>query len=80
LDGPPTPLEEIHEQTRERVQERGDKESPKACTHLKSCEPLYTCPRILFYRETNGLLHPRLPSDLKNIQIVNMYINVFYIP
>jgi hypothetical protein len=36
---------------------QGDKESPKVCTHLKSCEPLYTCPRAPFYRETKGLLH-----------------------
>jgi hypothetical protein len=36
---------------------QGDKESPKVCTRLKSCEPLYTCARAPFYRETNGLLH-----------------------
>jgi hypothetical protein len=36
---------------------QGDKESPKVRTHLKSCEPLYTCPRAPFYRETKGLLH-----------------------
>jgi hypothetical protein len=35
----------------------GDKESPKVYTHLKGCEPLYTCPRAPFYRETKGLLH-----------------------
>jgi hypothetical protein len=40
--------------TRERW---GDKESPKACTCIKSCEPLYTCPCAPFYRETKGLLH-----------------------
>jgi hypothetical protein len=31
---------------------QGDKESPKDCSRLKSCEPLYTCPRAPFYRET----------------------------
>jgi hypothetical protein len=36
---------------------QGDKESPKACTYLKSCEPLYTCPCAPFYRKTKGLLH-----------------------
>jgi hypothetical protein len=36
---------------------QGDKESPKARTHLKSCEPLYTCPCAPFYRKTKGLLH-----------------------
>jgi hypothetical protein len=37
--------------------QKRDKESPKACTRLKNCEPLYTCPRTPFYRETKGLLH-----------------------
>jgi hypothetical protein len=36
---------------------RGDKESPKDCSSLKSCESLYTCPRAPFYREKKGLLH-----------------------
>jgi hypothetical protein len=39
------------------VHERGDKESPKDCSCIKSCESLYTCPRVPFYRETKGLLH-----------------------
>jgi hypothetical protein len=34
-----------------------DKESPKDCSHFKSCEPFYTCPRTPFYRETKRLLH-----------------------
>jgi hypothetical protein len=59
---------------------QGDKESPKACTHLKSCEPLYMCPRAPFYRDTKGILHSRLPSNLGNIPSVNMDKNVFYIP
>jgi hypothetical protein len=36
---------------------QGDKESPKVCTHLKTCESLYTCPSTPFYRETKGLLY-----------------------
>jgi hypothetical protein len=36
---------------------QGDKKSPKACTRLKSYEPLYTCPCAPFYRKTKGLLH-----------------------
>jgi hypothetical protein len=36
---------------------RGDKESPKDCSNLKSCDPAYTCPRAPFYKETKGLLH-----------------------
>jgi hypothetical protein len=36
---------------------RGDKESLKDCSNLKSCESFYTCPRAPFYRETKGLLH-----------------------
>jgi hypothetical protein len=51
---------EIHEQTHKRAKERGDKESPKGCIRLKSCEPLYTCTRPLFYRETKGLLHSEI--------------------
>jgi hypothetical protein len=40
-----------------KVMEVGDKESPKACLLLKSSEPLYTCPRTPFYRQTKRLLH-----------------------
>jgi hypothetical protein len=36
---------------------QGDKESPKVCSCLKSCEPLYTCSCAPFYMETKGLLH-----------------------
>jgi hypothetical protein len=36
---------------------KGDKESPKDCSRLKSCESLYTCPHAPFYREMKGLLH-----------------------
>jgi hypothetical protein len=35
----------------------GDKESPKDCSRLKSCECFYMCPRAPFYREMKGLLH-----------------------
>jgi hypothetical protein len=42
---------------RESSQEHGDKESSKVYAFLKSCEPLYTCPRTPFYRDMNGLLH-----------------------
>jgi hypothetical protein len=33
-----------------------------------------------FYRETKGLLHSEVPSNLGNIPSVNMYMNVFHIP
>jgi hypothetical protein len=39
---------------------KGDKESPKvnkSILALKVVNPLYTCPRTPFYRETKGLLH-----------------------
>jgi hypothetical protein len=36
---------------------KGDKESPKDCSSLKSYECFYTCPRAPFYREMKGLLH-----------------------
>jgi hypothetical protein len=45
------------EQEHKSREELGDKESPKACPHLKSCESLYTCPCAPFYRETKGILH-----------------------
>jgi hypothetical protein len=44
-------------QVRNTIHKRGDKESPKYCSRLKSCESLYTCPRAPFYRETKVLLH-----------------------
>jgi hypothetical protein len=46
-----------NEQKHTSHEERGDKESLKACPRLKSCEYFYTCPRALFYRKMNGLLH-----------------------
>jgi hypothetical protein len=49
--------EYVNVQVRNTVDERGDKESPKDCSCIKSCESLYTCPRAPFYRETKGLLH-----------------------
>jgi hypothetical protein len=51
------PEHKSHKQVYESHEERGDKESPKTCTHLKSCESLYTCPRAPFYGKTKGLLH-----------------------
>jgi hypothetical protein len=44
---------------------RGDKESPKDRSSLKSCESYYTCPRAPFYRETKGLLHFENTLELK---------------
>jgi hypothetical protein len=57
----------------------GDKESPKACTRLKSCASLYTCPWIPFIGRLGDFYIPRLPSNLENIPSVTMYKNVFYI-
>jgi hypothetical protein len=42
---------------------RGDKESLKACTRLKSCESLYTCPHAPFYREMKRLLHSEITLE-----------------
>jgi hypothetical protein len=44
---------------------RGDKESPKDCSSLKSCVSFYTCPRAPFYRETKGLLHSEITLESK---------------
>jgi hypothetical protein len=49
---------------------RGDKESPKDCSHLKSCESFYTCPRAPFYRETKGLLHSENTPRTKGIFVM----------
>jgi hypothetical protein len=58
-------MNKIHEWERTSYERRGDKESPKACACLKSCEPLYTCPRAPFYRETKGLLHSDITLESK---------------
>jgi hypothetical protein len=44
---------------------KGEKESPKDCPSLKSCESSYTCPRARFYRETKGLLHSENTLELE---------------
>jgi hypothetical protein len=44
---------------------RGDKESPKDYSILKSSESFYMCPRAPFYRETKGLLHYENTLELK---------------
>jgi hypothetical protein len=56
-----------HERERTCHEKRGDKESLnlEACTHLKSCESLYTCPHAPFYRKTKGLLHSDNTLELK---------------
>jgi hypothetical protein len=51
------PKHESHERKCAFHKRRGNKESLKACTRLKSCESLYTCSRAPFYRETKGILH-----------------------
>jgi hypothetical protein len=76
-DEVPEHKSQVHESQELR---KGDKESPKACTRLKSHESFYTCPRASFYREMKGFYIPKIPSKLRNIPSVNMYMNVFYIP
>jgi hypothetical protein len=44
---------------------RGDKESPKDYSSLKSRESFYMCPHAPFYRETKGLLHSENTLELK---------------
>jgi hypothetical protein len=57
-------------QARNRIHERRDKESPKDCSCLKSCESLCTCPRAPFYREAKGFLHSENTLESKEIFIV----------
>jgi hypothetical protein len=73
------PEYKYHEQQHADHKEGGDKESPKACPRLKSCESLYTCPRASFIGRRRDFYIPRLPSNLGNILNVNAYKNVFYI-
>jgi hypothetical protein len=74
------PEHKSHEQERTSHEKWGDKESPKACARLKSCESLYTCPRAPFIGRRRDFYIPRLPLNLGNIPNVNTYKNVFYIP
>jgi hypothetical protein len=74
-----SPQSQESKQAHESQEEKGDKESPKACTRLKSCEPLYTCRRPPFIGRQGDFYNPRLPSNRKNIPSMNMYMNVFYI-
>jgi hypothetical protein len=60
--------------------ERGDKESPKVCTRLKSCESLYTCPRAPFYKETKGLLHFEIVLESREYSWCEHVLYVLYIP
>jgi hypothetical protein len=58
-DEVPKHKSQIHESQELRKGDKEDKESPKACTRLKSRESFYTCPRAPFYRETKRLLHSK---------------------
>jgi hypothetical protein len=58
-----SPQSQESKQAHESHEEKGDKESPKACTLLKSSEPLYTCPQAPFYRETRGLLQSEIALE-----------------
>jgi hypothetical protein len=75
-----SPEHESYERRCAIHERQGDKESLKVCPRLKSCKPLYTCPRGPFYRETRDFYIPRIPSNRRNISNVNMYTDVFYIP
>jgi hypothetical protein len=47
----------VQESRKSQRKRRGDKESPKVCTRLKSCEPLYTCQRPPFIGRRREFLH-----------------------
>jgi hypothetical protein len=59
------PEHKSREQKHTSHERQGDKESLKACTRLKSCESLYTCPRTTFYREMKGHLHFEITLESK---------------
>jgi hypothetical protein len=61
---PRTPEHKNNEIQRAIRERQRDKESPKDCSRLKSCEPFYTCPCAPFYKETKGFFtfrdYPRI--------------------
>jgi hypothetical protein len=59
------PKHKNHEQKHTSHERRGHTKFPKACTRLKSCESLYTCPHAPFYRKTKGLLHSEITLESK---------------
>jgi hypothetical protein len=58
---------------------KGDKESPKDCSNLKSCVPLTHALAPPFIGRRRDFYIPKTPSDSRNIPSVNTYMNVFYI-
>jgi hypothetical protein len=58
---------------------KGDTESPKDCSSLKSCDPLTRALAPPFIGRRRDFYIPKTPLNLKNIPSVNMYMNVFYI-
>jgi hypothetical protein len=50
----------------------GDRESPKDCSRLKSCECFYACPRTTFIGRRRDFYILKIPSNLRNIPSVNM--------
>jgi hypothetical protein len=61
LDGVPEHKNLVQKHTSH--EEAGDKESPKAYPHLKSCESIYMCPCAPFYRKMKGLLHSEITLE-----------------
>jgi hypothetical protein len=59
---------------------RGDKESPKDCSCLKSYEHFTRALAPRFIGRRRDFYIPKIPTNLGNIPSVNMYMNVFYIP
>jgi hypothetical protein len=57
--------ENRHVQFKYTHEAKGDKESPKNCSSLNSCESFYTYPHAPFYMETKGLLHSENTLELK---------------
>jgi hypothetical protein len=58
------PEHESLRQAHESHEEKGDKESPKGCTHLKVVNP-FTRAIMPLYRETKGLLHSEITLESK---------------
>jgi hypothetical protein len=67
-------------QVRNSIHERGDKESPKIA-HASKVVNLFTRAFVPpFIGRRRDFYISKIPSNLRNIPSVNMYMNVLYIP
>jgi hypothetical protein len=79
-EDPQTQRHENNEAKRETRERWGDKESPKAVLASKVLNPFTRALAPPFIGRRRDFYIPKIPSNLRNIPSLNMYMNVFYIP